>query len=65
MCIIFSSNNFIDHTYRTINSLPVYKIYDIRVFAFKIVHDDACHPIHVDGGEGEILSVVNGWSLND
>jgi len=25
--------------------LPVYEVYNIQVFAFKIIHDDACHPI--------------------
>ena len=43
--IIFSSNNFIDHTYRTICSLPVYEVNNIQVFAFKIVHNDAGHDI--------------------
>ena len=42
-CIIFSSYNFTDHTYHTY--LPVYKVYNIQLFAFKIVHDDVCHPI--------------------
>jgi len=45
ICIIFSGNNFIDYIYRTISSLPVYEVYNIQVFAFKIVHDDVCHPI--------------------
>jgi len=26
-------------------SLPLYEVYSLQVFAFKIVHDDACHPI--------------------
>ena len=43
VCIIFSSNNSIYHTYRT--CLPVSKVYNIQVFAFKIVHDDSCHPV--------------------
>jgi len=25
-----------------IRSLPVYEVYNVHVFAFKIVHDDAC-----------------------
>jgi len=28
-------------------SLPVYEVYNIQVFAFKVVHDDACHPIDI------------------
>ena len=39
------SHNFIDHTYRIMKSLSVYELYNIQLFALKIVHDDACHPI--------------------
>jgi len=27
--------------------LPVYEVYNIQLFAFKIIHDDACQPILV------------------
>jgi len=46
ICIIFSSNDFTAHTYQTIQSLPVYEVYNIQVFAFKIVHDDEC-PLYI------------------
>jgi len=36
ICIIFSANK---------QFLPVYEVYNIQVFAFRIVHDDPCHPI--------------------
>jgi len=34
----FSTHNFIVHTYRIIQSLSVYEVYNIQLFAF--IHDD-------------------------
>jgi len=31
--------------------LPVHDIYKIQVFAFKIIHDDACHTTDQDNEE--------------
>jgi len=35
ICIIFSSNYFIDHTYRMNKSLPVYEVYNFTSFRFQ------------------------------
>ena len=37
ICIIFSSNNFIDHTYQTIYSLPVYEVNNIQVIKSRLI----------------------------
>ena len=42
LCIIFSSNNFVD---RMAQSLSMYEVYNVQLFAFEIVHDDVCHVI--------------------
>ena len=36
-----------------ISNLFVYEVYNVQLFAFKIVHDDACHPIHCVGNQSQ------------